>query len=153
MYRQALAIDFKALGEGHPRTAVTLNNLAITLRERGKYGEAEAMCRQALAIRLKVLGGDHPDTAKSYKDLALTLESRSQPDAALLAGTPAAGSFQRAGLLGRRGLDSALAAVQSPLPALALARAGRPRDAWARWEASLARGLLDEVAGRALRPL
>jgi len=36
---------------------------------------------------------------------------------------------------------------------VALARAGRPGDAWTRWEEGLARGVLDEVAGRALRPL
>ncbi|HZW31159.1 MAG TPA: CHAT domain-containing protein, partial [Isosphaeraceae bacterium] len=33
------------------------------------------------------------------------------------------------------------------------ARAGQPREAWARWEAGLARGLLDDVSARQLRPL
>ncbi len=36
---------------------------------------------------------------------------------------------------------------------MALARAGQPREAWTRWEQGLARGLIDEVIGRAARPL
>ena len=55
--------------------------------------------------------------------------------------------------MGRRGLESALVSDQSPMPALALARAGQPRAGRARWEEGLARRVLDEVAGRALRPL
>ena len=56
---------------------------------------------------------------------------------------------------GAKGLEAALTAGNSPLPsfALALARAGQPRDAWTRWEQGLARGLADEVTGRAARPL
>src|SRR5262249_36491425 len=43
----------------------------------------------------------------------------------------------------------------SPLPALAIAfaRQGQPSHAWARWEADLARGLLDDLSARSLRPL
>ena len=37
--------------------------------------------------------------------------------------------------------------------AVALARQGRPREAWKRWEADLARGLLDDLTARTLRPL
>ena len=45
--------------------------------------------------------------------------------------------------------------IRSPLPALAiaLARQGHPREAWTRWETGLARGLLDDLAARSLRPL
>ena len=66
----------KALGEGHPDTATSYNNLAVTLRAQGKYAEAEAMHRRALAIRLKALGEDHPDTATSYNNLAVTLSAQ-----------------------------------------------------------------------------
>ena len=65
MHRRALAIRLKALGEDHPDTATSYNNLAVTLRAQGKYAEAEAMHRQSLAIRLKALGEDNPDTAKA----------------------------------------------------------------------------------------
>jgi CHAT domain-containing protein len=48
-----------------------------------------------------------------------------------------------------------LTADASPLPVLAtaLARAGQPRAAWVRWETDLARGLLDDLSARLLRPL
>ena len=51
MHRHALAIRLKALGEDHPDTAISYNNLAQTLRAQGKYAEAEAMLPPALAIR------------------------------------------------------------------------------------------------------
>ena len=50
MHRRALAIRLKALGEDHPNTATSYNNLAATLSAQGKYAEAEAMYRRALAI-------------------------------------------------------------------------------------------------------
>ena len=45
--------------------------------------------------------------------------------------------------------------IRSHLPALAiaLARQGQSRDAWFRWETDLARGLLDDLSARLLRPL
>ena len=75
MHRRALAIRLKALGEGHPDTATSYNNLAATLRAQGKQpAEAEAMHRRALAIRLEGPGRGHtPDTAISYNNLAVTL--------------------------------------------------------------------------------
>ncbi len=76
MHRRALAIKLKVLGEGHPSTANSYNNLAATLGQQGKYAEAEAMHRRALAIRLKALGTDHPDTANSYNNLAATLRAQ-----------------------------------------------------------------------------
>src|SRR5262249_49942009 len=56
-----------------------------------------------------------------------------------------------------KGLEAALRSDENsdPAPSLAvvLARAGRGRDAWGRWERGLARAVLDETAGRAARPL
>ena len=113
------------------------------------------MHRRALAIMLKALGEDHPDTAPSYTNLAWSLDRQGKHDDALRTWTSAAASYEQARLRGAKGLDAALTAGKSPLPffALALARAGQPRDAWTRWEQGLARGLVDEVTGRAARPL
>jgi CHAT domain-containing protein/tetratricopeptide (TPR) repeat protein len=154
-YRKALAIWIAALGEAHADTALSYNNLAHALRDQGKYADAEAMARKALAIFIAALGEAHPHTATSHYNLAAIIQAQSRPEEALRALTVAAESFRRVRLLGRRGLESTLAADSSPLPALALAlaRAGQPRAGWARWEDGLARGVLDEVAGRALRPL
>ena len=74
--RKTLSIRRDILGEDHPDTAASYNNLAETLRAQGKYAEAEAMHRRALAIHLKALGEDHPDTATSYNNLAVTLRAQ-----------------------------------------------------------------------------
>jgi tetratricopeptide (TPR) repeat protein len=155
MHRLALSIYLKARGEDHRDTAQTYNNLAVTLGAQGKSAEAESLHRRALAIYLKTLGEDHPGTATSYANLAWSLDRQGKHDDALRTWSAAAASYDQSRLLGAKGLDAALTAGKSPLPsfALALARAGRPRDAWTRWEQGLARGLVDEVTGRAARPL
>jgi CHAT domain-containing protein/Tfp pilus assembly protein PilF len=157
MQRQALSIQIKAVGAEHPNVAASYNNLAGTLQSEGKYAEAETMHRKALAICIKALGAEHPKTATSYVNLAWILDFEDRPEEALRAWTEAAESFKHARLRGLRGLESALATDTSPQPdfalALALARAGRARDAWIRWEQGLARGVLDETLGQATRPL
>ncbi len=155
MARKALAIELKALGADHPGIVASYHNLAVTLGAQGKHAESEAMDRKALAVSIKSLGTDHPWTANSYSHLGVTLDLEGKPEEALRSWIAAAESFEHARARGARGLESALAADASPLPALALAlaRAGQPRDAWTRWEQGLARGVLDETAGRAARPL
>jgi len=155
MLRHDLAISLEALGEGHPKTATSYSNLALVLGDQGKLVEAEAMHRRALATRLKALGDGHADSAASYHHLAQTLDRLGKADEALDALTAAVRVFGLARLRGARGLESALVGAQDPSPALALtlARAGRSQEAWERWEQGLARGVLDEVAGRAARPL
>jgi CHAT domain-containing protein/Tfp pilus assembly protein PilF len=157
MHRRALAIRLKALGEAHPDTADSHNNLANVLSEQGKLPEAEAMQRKALVIRLKALGEDHPRTALSYNNLAILLDQLGKADEALGAWTSAVNADELARLQRTKGLESGLRSEDNPDPqpglASALARAGRGRDAWARWERGLARAVLDETVGRAARPL
>jgi CHAT domain-containing protein/Tfp pilus assembly protein PilF len=156
MLRKALAIKVKALGEGHPDTANSYNNLALVLRDQGKLPEAEAMLRQALANRLKALGEAHPDTAASYTSLAILLDQLGKADEALGAWTSAVNADELARLQRTKGLESGLRSKENPDPqpglSIALARAGRGREAWGRWERGLARAVLDEVA-RPARPL
>lgn len=54
-------------------TVTSLNNLAIVVREQGKYEEAEVMHREALSVRERVLGKEHRDTLTSMNDLAIVL--------------------------------------------------------------------------------
>ena len=70
LYRQALEIRKKALGEEHPDYATSLNNLAALYHAMGAYDRAEPLCRQALEIRKKALGEGHPDYATSLNNLA-----------------------------------------------------------------------------------
>ncbi|GAA0410654.1 hypothetical protein GCM10009530_73940 [Microbispora corallina] len=61
------------LGEEHPDTLTSQNNLALALRALGRLEEAEAEHRAVLEIRRRVLGEDHPDTLTSRNNLALVL--------------------------------------------------------------------------------
>ena len=58
------------LGEQHPGTAASLNNLGLACYAQSRYGEAEDCYQRAFAIRLKVLGEQHPDTIRVLIDLA-----------------------------------------------------------------------------------
>ncbi|WP_396888901.1 tetratricopeptide repeat protein [Microcystis aeruginosa] len=67
---QALAIIKQQLGDNHPLTAQSLNNLALLYYSQGRYSEAEPLFKEALAIRKQQLGDNHPDTATSLNNLA-----------------------------------------------------------------------------------
>jgi tetratricopeptide (TPR) repeat protein/CHAT domain-containing protein len=68
-----LAIYRKALGEDHPHTATSYNNLADILHEQGRYAEAGPLYEKALAIDRRALGEDHPGTAECCNKLAENL--------------------------------------------------------------------------------
>jgi hypothetical protein len=155
LFRQALAIRLKALGEGHPDTAQSYNGLAGNLDAQGKYAEAEPLYRNALAIRLEAQGEGHPDTARGYNNLAANLDEQGKLAEAVANWATAATILKRTrGAQGASGLERSLNPGRAlPALALALARQGQPRDAWIRWESDLARGLLDDLSARQLRPL
>jgi serine/threonine-protein kinase len=50
-YRDALEIRERIFGNGHPGTAVSINNVGTALRYQGRYAEAARMYERALAIR------------------------------------------------------------------------------------------------------
>ena len=64
------------LGERHPDTATSLNNLAVLLEAQGDYAAAKPLYEQALAIHKAALGERHPDTANSLNNLAVLLGRR-----------------------------------------------------------------------------
>jgi len=76
--QKALELRRKLLGEEHPDTALSYNNLALNLNFRGKYAEAAPLYEKALDLRRKLLGEEHPDTATSYNNLAFNLYSRAK---------------------------------------------------------------------------
>jgi len=67
---KALKIREKILGEEHPNTATSYNNLAGLYKAQGEYQKAEPLYLKALKISEKILGEEHPSTATSYNNLA-----------------------------------------------------------------------------------
>ncbi|MFM6733085.1 MAG: CHAT domain-containing protein [Microcystis panniformis] len=67
---QALAIYKQQLGDNHPDTAASLNNLAGLYYSQGRYSEAEPLYKQALAIKKQQLRDNHTATAISLNNLA-----------------------------------------------------------------------------------
>ena len=76
LYKQALRICEAALGDSHPDTATSCNNLAGLYRSQGDYARALPLYEKALRIREADLGDSHPDTATSYNNLAALYESQ-----------------------------------------------------------------------------
>jgi tetratricopeptide (TPR) repeat protein len=82
-YKKALAIREKVLGESHPSTATTYNNIALIYVNQGNYPEALAYFEKALAIFEKVLGKEHPSTATSYNNIASVYKNQGRYPEAL----------------------------------------------------------------------
>lgn len=61
------------LGDAHPHTLATLNNLAGVLKEQGRLDEAEPMYRRALETLERVNGEQHPNTLAAMNNLATLL--------------------------------------------------------------------------------
>ena len=125
------------------------------LNHQGRYAEAEPLYRKALSINEKMLGEDHPHTALSYNNLAYNLYDQGKYAEAEEVWIKAARSFETARRhISHTGLERAAFTVgRSPLSPLAaiFARRGAAVPAWQCLEASLARGLFDDLA-RPLEP-
>jgi tetratricopeptide (TPR) repeat protein len=150
LHEKALALRRKVLGEEHRDTAISYNNVAYILGAQGKHAQAQPLFEKALAIRRLALGEDHPLTAQSYNSLAVNLWQQHQIGQAVrllqtsLPGQEAARFHQAPS-----GFDRAVAGLQaSPhaLLGLGLAHLRQPADAFRHAEASLGRGLLDDLA-------
>ncbi|MET9645582.1 tetratricopeptide repeat protein, partial [Streptomyces syringium] len=63
------------LGEDHPYTLASRNNLAGAYESAGDLGRAVPLYERTLADQVRVLGGDHPDTLSSRNNLAGAYES------------------------------------------------------------------------------
>ena len=76
LYREALEIDRKTIGEAHPDYAIRLNNLAGVVEDQGRYAEAETLYREALEIGRKTIGEAHPDYGTRLNNLAGVVKVR-----------------------------------------------------------------------------
>ena len=66
----------ESAGTEHPSTLMSMNNLAMVLRNQGKYEQAEEMHRQVLKLSETVLGKEHPSTLTSMNNLAMVLSNQ-----------------------------------------------------------------------------
>src|SRR5262249_50216544 len=124
LYDKALAIRRRVLGEEHPDTAASYNDLARNLQAQGNLAEAESDFQRALQIRRKVLGEQHPLTHATSNFLALELwQQGKHREAARMLESSLPG--QEAARLQRAssGFERALGRDRSFSPRLALAAA------------------------------
>ena len=69
LYEQVLADSIRVLGEDHPDTLTSRNNLACAYESAGRLTEAIGQFERLLAYCLRVLDTDHPLTAVVRKNL------------------------------------------------------------------------------------
>jgi tetratricopeptide (TPR) repeat protein len=70
LYKRALEIREKTLGEEHTNTVGSLNNLAGLYYAQGRYSDAEALLHRALKILDRTKGAHHLETAVALNNLA-----------------------------------------------------------------------------------
>ncbi len=68
---KVVELQRRVLGEEHPETLTSINNLALLSSYQGKYAEAEALFIQVLEIMRRVLGDDHLETMISAGNLGI----------------------------------------------------------------------------------
>ena len=65
----------RLLGEDHPDTLASLNNLHSFYYRQGRYDEAAPIASEVLTGTGRALGENHPDTLRSVHNLASAYES------------------------------------------------------------------------------
>ena len=73
----------KILGDDHPQTLASRNNLASAYQQAGRLDEAIPLFEQVLADMRRVLGDNHPDTLTSRNNLAGAYYSAGRLDEAI----------------------------------------------------------------------
>ena len=76
---EAIPILEEALGEDHPRVAISVSILGHGLRAKGDFAGAERNYRRALAIDERANGRRHPQTLDDVRTLAEFLRERGRP--------------------------------------------------------------------------
>ena len=82
LYRRALEVRERTLGEEHPDTLTSVNHLGLLLKSKGDYEGAEPLYRRALEDRERTLGEEHLDIITSVSNLGLLLKSKGDYESA-----------------------------------------------------------------------
>jgi lipopolysaccharide biosynthesis regulator YciM len=83
LFEQAMVIFSRELGEDHPSTLSSMNNVATIYGALGQYNKAVGLHEQTLKLKRTKLGEDHPSTLNSMSNLALVYRALGQHDKAL----------------------------------------------------------------------
>jgi tetratricopeptide (TPR) repeat protein len=75
LFERAHQLYRDTLGEDHPTTLTSVNNLALDLWALGEDQQARTLDEDTLTRRRRVLGEDHPDTLASAHNLARVLSA------------------------------------------------------------------------------
>jgi tetratricopeptide (TPR) repeat protein len=76
LLERTLEMRKRLLGEEHPDTSVSMNNLGRLYRTLGKYDLTEALYRKTLEIRRRVFGEEHQSTAIAMNNLGFLYYSQ-----------------------------------------------------------------------------
>ncbi|KAF6820521.1 Kinesin light chain 5 [Colletotrichum sojae] len=82
--QRAVSTRAEILGQEHPSTLTSMNNLAGTYRNQGRWKEAEELEVRVIETSSMVLGEEHPDTLTSMANLAFTWQSQNRWNDAIL---------------------------------------------------------------------
>jgi non-specific serine/threonine protein kinase/serine/threonine-protein kinase len=69
-------INIRVLGDDHPDTLASLNNLAVLYEAEGNYDKAEPIFARVLDIKSRILGEENPETLTAMNNLGLLYHAR-----------------------------------------------------------------------------
>jgi tetratricopeptide (TPR) repeat protein len=73
LHREALEVSRETVGNRHPATLTSINNLGVLLKVKGNLAAAEPLYRELLEVLCATLGDRHPDTLTSVGNLGALL--------------------------------------------------------------------------------
>jgi non-specific serine/threonine protein kinase/serine/threonine-protein kinase len=76
LQKAALQTRRVELGDDHPDTLASIDDMSHLLMEMGEFEDAQAYCREALEGRRRILGDDHPDTLESINNIGFLLQAQ-----------------------------------------------------------------------------
>ncbi len=82
LQESALSTRRRVLGEEHPDTLSSINNMGFLLQAQGKLDQAEPYHREALEKSRRVLGEEHPETLIFINNMGLLLQAQGRLDQA-----------------------------------------------------------------------
>ena len=82
LYREVLEVRRETLGDRHPDTLASINNLGTLLEAKGDLAAAEPLYREALEVQRETLGNRHRSTLTSITNLGLLLKAKGDRAAA-----------------------------------------------------------------------